>query len=56
MANIKKWLYKYNEDGFINKEHETLERILMISFGVFIVLCLIILLVWVIKDSGSQHI
>jgi len=56
MNKIKKWLYKHNDDGFINKEHEILERILMISFGIFIILCLIILLIWVIKDSGTQHI
>lgn len=50
MAKIKKWLNKYNENGFINKEHETLEKYLMI--GMFISFCIVFLSIlgWVIIE------
>ena len=30
--DIKKWLFRTNEDGYINRENEKLENILMIIF------------------------
>ena len=35
--DIKKWLFRTNEDGYINRENEKLENILMIIFIILII-------------------
>ena len=51
MDSVKKWLYKYNEAGFINKEYEKLEKILMIGTFIIILLCFVSLVLWTINEA-----
>ncbi len=51
MVDLKKWLYKRNEGGFINKEHEKLEKYLMIVAGLFIATTFLSLVVWVLIET-----
>lgn len=51
MTKLNKWLYKRNEDGFINKEHEKLERYLMIGAGFFITVTFFLLVAWVLLET-----
>ena len=51
MTDFKKWLYKRNEGGFINKEHEKLEKYLMYGAGVLVAMTFFSLLAWVIVEA-----
>ena len=44
--DIKKWLFRTNEDGYINRENEKLENILMIIFFAVILIIFIILIIF----------
>lgn len=56
MANLKKWIYKYNEGGFINREHEKLEKYLMMGSAAIVFIVFVSLVVWAIKDSSSPQL
>lgn len=56
MINLKKWLNRYDEAGFINKEHEKLERVLMWGTAILILLVLLGLIIWAIKESSAPAI
>ena len=51
MTKLNKWLHKRNEDGFINKEHEKLEKYFMIGAGFLIVITFFLLVTWVLKEA-----
>jgi len=51
MTKLNKWLHKRNEDGFINKEHEKLEKYLMIGTGFIIIVTFFSLVAWVLKEA-----
>ncbi len=51
MADLKKWLCKRNEGGFINREHEQLERYLMYGAGALITMTFICLVAWVVTEA-----
>jgi len=51
MTKLNNWLYKRNEDGFINKEHEKLERYLMIGVLFLIAVTFFSLLTWVLLET-----
>lgn len=56
MINFKKWFNRYDEAGFINKEHERLEHALMWGTAILILLALLGLIIWVIKESSALAI
>jgi hypothetical protein len=56
MTDLKKWIYKYNEGGFINREHEKLEKYLMIGSIALIFVAFVSLVIWVIKDSSLPQL
>ena len=51
MTKLNKWLNKRNEDGFINKEHEKLEKYLMIGVGSLIAVTFFSLVAWVLLET-----
>lgn len=51
MKNFKKWIHKYDDNGFINKEREKLEKILMISAIIVIAILFLSLIIWTIIES-----
>lgn len=51
MADLKKWLCKRNEGGFINKEHEQLERYLMYGAGLLITMTFFYLVAQVVVEA-----
>lgn len=51
MSKLNKWLYKRNEAGFINKEHEKLEKYLMIGAGFLIAVTFFSLVAWVLIET-----
>ena len=51
MSKLNKWLYKRNEAGFINKEHEKLEKYLMIGAGFLIAVTFFSLVAWVLFET-----
>jgi hypothetical protein len=53
MANFKKWIYKYDEGGFINREHEKLEKYMMMGSVALVIILFIALIIWTIKETGS---
>lgn len=56
MINLKKWLNRYDEAGFINKEHEKLERVLMWGTAILIFIALLVVIIWAIKESSAPVI
>ena len=51
MLNFKKWVYKYDENGFVNKKNEQLEKYLMIGFVVVICIVFLSLVALVIIET-----
>ena len=51
MLNFRKWIYKYDENGFINKEHEQLEKWLMIGLVLVVFIVFISLVALVIIET-----
>lgn len=43
--DIKKWIFKTDEEGYINRENEKLEKILMITFFSVSLIIIIILII-----------
>ena len=56
MTKLNKWLHKRNEDGFINKEHEKLEKYLMIGTGFIIIVTFFSLVAWVLKEAYNKKL
>ncbi|WP_321518095.1 hypothetical protein [uncultured Bacteroides sp.] len=51
MTKFKKWIYRYDNNGFINKEHEKLEKYFMFGAATIIGVSLIALVTWVIIEE-----
>lgn len=56
MTKLKKYLCKYNEHGFINPEHEQLEKYIIIGVFAMIFITLAALVVWVLHEQTSHSI
>ena len=52
--DIKKWLLRTNEDGYINRENEKLENILMIIFFAVILIIFIILIIYSFSQQFQE--
>ena len=52
--DIKKWLFRTNEDGYINRENEKLENILMIMFFAVILIIFIILIIYSFSQQFQE--
>ena len=52
--DIKKWLFRTNEDGYINRENEKLENILMIIFFDVILIIFIILIIYSFSQQFQE--
>ena len=52
--DIKKWLFRTNEDGYINRENEKLENILMIIFFAVILIIFIILIIYSFSQQFQE--
>ena len=52
--DIKKWLFRTNEDGYINRENEKLENILMIIFFAVILIIFINLIIYSFSQQFQE--
>ena len=52
--DIKKWLFRTNEDGYINRENEKLENILTIIFFAGILIIFIILIIYSFSQQFQE--
>ena len=52
--DIKKWLFRTNEDGYINRENEKLENIRMIIFFAVILIIFIILIIYSFSQQFQE--
>lgn len=52
--DIKKWLFRTNEDGYINRENEKLENILTIIFFAVILIIFIILIIYSFSQQFQE--
>lgn len=55
MNKFKKYINRYDENGFINTEHEQLEKYMMIGSLILISITLVSLVIWTIIESGTHH-
>ncbi len=52
--DIKKWIFRTNKDGYINRENEKLENIAMIVFFILILIIFIILIINVLFQQPQE--
>ena len=52
--DIKKWLFRTNEEGYINRENEKLENILMLIFFAVVLIIFIILIIYSFSQPSQE--
>lgn len=52
--NLKKWIFKTDEDGYINRENEKLESMLMAIFFSIVLIIIIILIICSFSQQSSE--
>lgn len=58
MAPLKKYLNRYDENGFINTQHEKVEKYFLIAISILALITLAALIVWVFVEhnGASSHL